>query len=111
VRKRDARVLDAIRSASSRWEMALRSKSRWDGKGRPGDHVVSRCLAIVWLLAEHDEGLRAEEIADKLGVSRPTVNRDLAALEQAGVQIARVSLNEHGIAVVRRCLGAAKGEA
>lgn len=54
---------------------------------RPGDHVVSRCLALVAALAETADGMRSVELAEQLGVSRPTVDRDIAALRRAGVRI------------------------
>jgi predicted DNA-binding transcriptional regulator YafY len=50
------------------------------------DQLV-RQWQIVVLLSEHRLGLRSIQIAEKLGTSRPSVDRDLRVLRSAGVQI------------------------
>lgn len=81
----DRRIVTAVRGAAERWERdAWLERTR---RSRPGDHVVSRCLAIVAALAETADGMRSVELAEQLGVSRPTVDRDIAALRRAGVRI------------------------
>lgn len=45
--------------------------------------------AVVKLLASHPNGLRSVEIARRLGLSRPTVDRRLEALRGAGFRIAQ----------------------
>ena len=81
----DRRIVAAVRGAADRWARdAYLDKAR---ATRPGDHVVSRCLALVAALAETADGMRSVEIAEQLGVSRPTVDRDLEALRRAGVRI------------------------
>lgn len=100
----DRRIVAAVRGAAGRWYRdAWLERTR---RARPGDHVVSRCLALVAALAETADGLRSVEIAEQLGVSRPTIDRDLAALRRAGVQIETDRLVEDGLTVRRhRSLG------
>lgn len=51
-----------------------------------GSKPVVRAFAILELLVGHCmDGLSNSEIAEKLGLSRPAVSRDLAALVDAGL--------------------------
>jgi predicted DNA-binding transcriptional regulator YafY len=57
-----------------------RAFERWDR--------AARYLRIAMILREHPDGLRAQEVADRLGVSKRTVYRDLEALDlNAGLPI------------------------
>jgi DNA-binding transcriptional ArsR family regulator len=93
----DRRIVAAVRGAAERWE-----RDAWltDVRAsRPGDHIVSRCLALVAALAETADGMRSVEIAEQLGVSRATVDRDLEALRRAGVLIETEMAVEDGVAM------------
>jgi proteasome accessory factor B len=52
--------------------------------------VLGRQLRLLRVLGEHRGGLSSQKLAERLQVSRPTVDRDLKALrEQVGIAIAR----------------------
>lgn len=52
--------------------------------------VVGRQLRLLRVLGEHRGGLSSRQLAERLNVSRPTVDRDLKALrDHVGVPIAR----------------------
>lgn len=48
---------------------------------------------IVMLLSEHRLGLRSKQIAERLEISRPTVDRELAVIREAGVQLTSETRN------------------
>ena len=47
---------------------------------------ADRLLAIIWLLRAHG-GLSTTELAERMGVSRRTLVRDVEALSAAGVPV------------------------
>ncbi len=61
-------------------EMDERAGSKWDR--------AARYLKIAMILKAHPQGIRAAEIAERVGVSKRTVYRDLAGMERdAGLPI------------------------
>lgn len=51
---------------------------------------VGRLVQVLWLLTQAGPGgLRLDELAEALPVSKRTVSRDLASLENAGIPVIR----------------------
>lgn len=86
MRRADRRIIAAVRGGAARWER-LGVAASGTSQRRASEHIVARCLALVATLADHADGLRSEELAEALGVSRPTIDRDLRTLRSAGVAI------------------------
>ncbi len=52
-----------------------------EGRSHAKRDRVARLARVAQLLSAHPDGIRAEEIAERLGISRRTAYRDLTALE------------------------------
>lgn len=84
-------------SALRAGEAVLAAAERWPLPGRPRARLrtAARTLAAIAALAADDIGLRAEDLAERLHVSRSTMYRDLEMLLGIGVPLEQRQDGEH----------------
>ena len=50
------------------------------------ENIHERVCQLIMAMARHEvQGIRNSELADAVGVSRPTITRDLASLQKIGI--------------------------